>query len=166
MSYLDTMVKSYIDCALWSSHNELFDTSPCDKCGQRVKRCTNSKGTEWRDWSNEMDADCPEGGAHEVAEPEDHSEMLDGDYDIDDIEQDTLDEMRGDCESFYTSNRADLAGMDPGQAGHDFWLTRNHHGAGFWDRGLGEVGERLTKMAHPYGEYYLMAQADGKIVGQ
>lgn len=29
-------------------------------------------------------------------------------------------------------------------AGHDFWLTRNGHGTGFWD-GRGVVGEFLTK---------------------
>jgi hypothetical protein len=36
--------------------------------------------------------------------------------------------------------------------GHDLWLTRNHHGAGFWDRGLGAVGEKLTGLAHEMGE--------------
>jgi hypothetical protein len=29
--------------------------------------------------------------------------------------------------------------------GHDFWLTRCGHGAGFWDRGLGELGDRLSE---------------------
>lgn len=38
------------------------------------------------------------------------------------------------------------------QAGHDFWLTRNRHGAGYWDRGLGNLGKRLTESAHGYGE--------------
>lgn len=49
----------------------------------------------------------------------------------------------------------DVADMEPEQVGHDFWLTRNHHGAGFWDRGLGELGDRLTKAAHAYGETWL-----------
>lgn len=31
-------------------------------------------------------------------------------------------------------------------AGHDFWLTRAGHGVGFWDRGLGELGDRLTAL--------------------
>jgi len=44
-----------------------------------------------------------------------------------------------------------LTAMDPGQAGHDFWLTREHHGAGFWDRGLGVAGARLTDAAHTFG---------------
>lgn len=38
------------------------------------------------------------------------------------------------------------------QIGHDFWLTRNHHGAGFWDRGLGLVGDTLTELAHSFGD--------------
>jgi hypothetical protein len=29
------------------------------------------------------------------------------------------------------------------QAGIDFWLTRNRHGAGYWDRGLGITGDKL-----------------------
>ena len=35
--------------------------------------------------------------------------------------------------------------------GHDFYLTREGHGAGFWDRGIGEIGEYLTKIAKAYG---------------
>jgi len=48
------------------------------------------------------------------------------------------------------------------QAGHDFWLTRNGHGAGFWDRGLGEVGDKLTEMCKEFGEiaFYLGEEDD------
>jgi len=38
-----------------------------------------------------------------------------------------------------------------GQFGHDLALTRNRHGAGFWDRGLGEPGEVLTSWAESLG---------------
>ena len=38
---------------------------------------------------------------------------------------------------------------------HDYWLTRNRHGAGFWDRGLGDLGDRLTELAHNDGEYHV-----------
>lgn len=31
--------------------------------------------------------------------------------------------------------------------GHDFYLTREGHGAGFWDRGLGELGDYLTQIS-------------------
>lgn len=31
-------------------------------------------------------------------------------------------------------------------AGHDFWLTRNGHGVGFWDRGLDQLGDDLSAL--------------------
>lgn len=34
--------------------------------------------------------------------------------------------------------------------GHDFWLTSQGHGAGFWDRDLGEVGDALTDSVDGY----------------
>lgn len=37
------------------------------------------------------------------------------------------------------------------QAGADFALTRNRHGAGYWDRGLGELGEHLSVAARAWG---------------
>lgn len=47
--------------------------------------------------------------------------------------------------------------------GHDFALTRNGHGAGFWDRGYGEAGEALTANAKPYGEHSVLTN-DGPTV--
>lgn len=38
------------------------------------------------------------------------------------------------------------------QVGHDFSLTRNRHGAGFWDRGYGAMGQWLTSVSHAMGE--------------
>ena len=57
----------------------------------------------------------------------------------------------------------DLSGIEPEQLGHDLWLTRNYHGAGFWDRGLGEIGDKLTELAHSYGVITLYIGDDGKI---
>ena len=37
------------------------------------------------------------------------------------------------------------------QIGHDLWLTMNGHGAGFWDRGKGAIGDRLSSAAKRYG---------------
>lgn len=162
--YIETMVQNYAIAALWSSLNDLFGTSLCDKCSTRVVERTNAYGTEWRDAVNEMDADCSEGGAHEVTDEEDHSESLDGDYDVDDIDDATMDDFRVDCRDFYQANRADLVDMDAEQAGHDFWLTRNGHGAGFWDRGLGERGDRLTAASKPYGEVYLWVDIESGTV--
>ena len=57
-----------------------------------------------------------------------------------------------------------LYGILPEQIGHDFWLTRNHHGAGFWDRDLSNGrGEILTQIAHSFGELSPYVGDDGQI---
>lgn len=51
----------------------------------------------------------------------------------------------------------DLREYNPEQIGHDLWLTRNGHGAGFWDRPevYGKENARiLTLMARAMGEHY------------
>lgn len=53
--------------------------------------------------------------------------------------------------------------MTDEQLGHDIILTANHHGAGFWDRGLGELGQSLTSIAHNVGSYDLYVGDDGKL---
>ena len=40
------------------------------------------------------------------------------------------------------------------QLGHDLWLTSGGHGVGFWDRGLGELGNKLTAAAKMYQTSY------------
>ena len=60
-----------------------------------------------------------------------------------------------DCENFKELAKdlipSYLETFDESQMGHDFWLTRNGHGAGFWDRGLGELGKKLTNIAKTFG---------------
>jgi hypothetical protein len=97
------------------------------------------------------------------------------DMDANDVSAETTERMREECADFMRGNLADLReyaerrSYDPNQgtvweyAGHDFWLTRNGHGAGFWDRGLGELGDRLTAACKPYGEIYLYIGDDGKV---
>lgn len=48
-------------------------------------------------------------------------------------------------------------------AGHDFGLTRNGHGVGFWDRGLGELGKRLTDASKAFGTVDLYLGDDEKV---
>lgn len=61
--------------------------------------------------------------------------------------------------------RRDQAGGHSAEAqmGHDLWLTRNGHGAGFWDRGLGELGDALSEIARGMGEVHLILGDDGKL---
>lgn len=93
---------------------------------------------------------------------DDNDEPLDCNYGIEDIATETLVKMSRSCDVFRAEAGNLLDDIDPVQAGHDFWLTRNRHGAGFWDRGLGDVGDKLTRIAHTYGERNLYAH-DGKI---
>ena len=90
---------------------------------------------------------------------------MDENYGPDDIADETLATMREECLQFITANRKDLAasGLDASQIGHDFWLTRNGHGAGFWDRGLGDIGTRLSDTAKVWGTVDLYAGDDGKL---
>lgn len=83
---------------------------------------------------------------------------LDHDYSIDDLAPQTLADMVEDCKRFQNVHADLLAqaygavpGYDESMAGHDYWLTRNRHGAGFWDRGLGGVGEELSEAARLEG---------------
>ncbi len=116
-------------------------------------------------WSTN-DESTPQGG-----------EPLDSNYSIDDIAPDTLASMAEDCAKFLRENEADIAkGCTRGtgeftaeeQAGHDFWLTRCGHGAGFWD-GDWRDGEdrsreeRLTEAAQAFGNVDLYVGDDGKI---
>ena len=96
---------------------------------------------------------------------------LDANYSVDDIAPETLAEMADDCCRFQEANAADLALYSHRQwsaaelGGHDFWLTRNGHGCGFWDRDcLPEAaGERLSAAAEAAGERYLYIGDDGMI---
>lgn len=44
--------------------------------------------------------------------------------------------------------------------GGDLWLTRNHCGGGFWDRGLGLLGEILTTAAQSLGSAEVVLTGD------
>lgn len=93
----------------------------------------------------------------------DDCEPLDRDHDIDDIDEEAIVELLDDVLRFFAADWSVIRDLDAAQAGHDFWLTRNHHGAGFWDRGLGAVGDRLTAASHAYGPVDLYVGDDGAI---
>ncbi len=104
-------------------------------------------------------------------------EPLDANYYIDDIDTKTLVWMIKSCEKFQADNADNLAkycetvvhneGSAESYAGHDFWLTRNGHGAGFWDRdGIDDdLGEALSEAARKFGEFYLYVGNDKTIHG-
>lgn len=87
-----------------------------------------------------------------------HSEDLRDKRDL--VTAEALESMREETDAFVEAQWEDLRGLDAGQSGHDFALTRNSHGAGFWDRGYGEKGDRLTAACKPYGAAYLSLEDD------
>lgn len=114
-------------------------------------------------WSTNADHLDPEGTGCAGA-LQDHFGMKD-------VAPEALASMREDIASFVAANAADCAlwveALGEEQIGHDLWLTRNGHGAGFWDRFSGHplevVGDRLTAEAKPYGESYVYAGDDGRL---
>lgn len=102
-------------------------------------------------------------------------EPMDANYDVSDIHEATLARMVADCErfqaKFYTLFSADGACLrcgpdydEIGHAGHDFWLTRNGHGAGFWDGDWpADIEDILTQGAKAFGEFAIYVGDDGLI---
>jgi hypothetical protein len=121
-------------------------------------------------WSSNDESD-PSGGV-----------PLDQNYTPSDIHPDTLRAMAEDCAKFRAlvlpghgkCTVAKLLSAIPSHKrrgewsadeldGHDFWLTRNGHGAGFWDRDYGKVGDILTSACKSFREVNLYVGDDGKI---
>lgn len=97
---------------------------------------------------------------------DDDGNPMDDSYYVEDLHPECLDDMRAECREFYAAHSdrwSDLDGYNDVSAGHDFWLTRVGHGAGFWDRGLGELGEQLTAAARASGSRDLYVGDDGKV---
>ncbi len=89
---------------------------------------------------------------------------LDRDYGIHDVSAEAIARAMADCAKFQGENASEIAGGDTDRAGHDFWLTRNGHGAGFWDGDWEDAdGKKLTDASHAFGEVDLYAGDDGEL---
>lgn len=110
---------------------------------------------------------------------DDGGDPLDKNYGIEDIDPTCLAGLTAECEAFQRENAEHMVGCTryhhhsdgedcvfaaACQGGHDFWLTRNGHGAGFWDGDWPEpAGEILTKASKAYGGVDLYIGDDGKV---
>jgi hypothetical protein len=69
-----------------------------------------------------------------------------------------------DCLAFYSRAQCYLPTDTEDWAGHDFWLTRNRHGSGFWDKAdvYGDSKDTLSKIAESFGEVHaIYEQSEG-----
>lgn len=74
-------------------------------------------------------------------------EPLDSNYSLDDLSPLARATAWSECRDFQWGFGELFKGKEE-QAGHDFWLTRNHHGVGFWDRPevYGEESAKILTM--------------------
>jgi hypothetical protein len=81
------------------------------------------------------------------------------------IDEDFLRESIIDCLAFYSRIACYLSDDNIAQAGQDFWLTRNGHGTGFWDRPeiyRDYLVGKFTKIAESFGEAYAVYDEIGE----
>lgn len=144
---LDAFTKAYLEAALWSSTYQI-----CPDC-----ESVESDGSDH----------CPACGERMEDWP------IDKDFEISDCSIGLLEQAEKDCKSFQEQagewiadeNLENASYPADERAGHDFWLTRNGHGCGFWDGDWTEqAGEKLTDLAKGFGEVdlYVSESADGE----
>jgi hypothetical protein len=100
---------------------------------------------------------------------------LDENFSADDFDAEALAKIVADCATFQASTewQAALEANACGRAilnsqeemgGHDFWLTRCGHGAGFWDGDWSEPhATALTGLAGKFGEVDILVGDDYKL---
>jgi hypothetical protein len=89
---------------------------------------------------------------------------MDANHSEEHLSRPTRAKMKADWMAFSSEHSDMVAKYGHEQVAHDFWLTRNGHGAGFWDGGYEEAdGKKLTASAKKFGEHNLYVGDDKKI---
>lgn len=103
------------------------------------------------------------------AETDEEGCPLDKNYDSTDFSWDATKECIDDCGDFIRLLAREgvdwESEMSAGEFGHNFYLTRNRHGVGFWDREYTDqnMGGILTDWAHTYGTHGLYLGDDNQL---
>lgn len=98
-------------------------------------------------------------------------------YDPEDFTPEQVAVMRSKLQSFMERCLMDLtatghnAGIENNigrleQIGHDYILTTGGHGAGFWDRGYGEAGDRLSEVCRAERAEWSLYEASQHVNGE
>lgn len=91
-------------------------------------------------------------------------EPFDNNWSIDHFSVQALNQAITDCDTFRQRAGSLLDNLSADSLGHDFWLTRNHHGAGFWDGDYDDrIGNELTVLSYEFGECYPYIGDDGRV---
>ena len=102
---------------------------------------------------------------------DDKENPFDDNYSIDDFSEKALKQADKDCDLFLEKvrelsllDKIYIGLLDETDIAHDFWLTRQGHGAGFWDGDYpDEIGDKLTEIANDFRELYIYVGDDGKL---
>lgn len=81
-------------------------------------------------------------------------------FTVEDFTTEAVNLARRDIVLFVEHAGELLDGLDPHMVGHNFWLTRNHEGAGFWcecDIPDKETRNTLTKLSHDFPEVHVIS---------
>lgn len=106
---------------------------------------------------------------------DDNDTPLDSAHGVEDMTAEARERAEVECRAFlyrvgFLITEENFLGARPdggtlaGYAGHDFWLTRVGHGAGFWDGDWTNVaGEWMTREAKTFGELNPFVTEDGRV---
>jgi hypothetical protein len=99
---------------------------------------------------------------------DDKGNPLDASFNIGDIAPASLASAWTECSQFHRECRGNLAHLADDRGGHDFWLTRNSHGVGFFDEHMDDESaelamQQLTHASHAFGEVDLYIGDDRKL---
>ena len=102
---------------------------------------------------------------------DDKENPFDDNYSIDDFSEKALKQADKDCDLFLEKvrelsllDKIYIGLLDETDIAHDFWLTRQGHGAGFWDGDYpDEIGDKLTEIANDFRELYIYVGDDGQL---
>ena len=115
-------------------------------------------------------------------EKNDTGKHFNADYCVEDFTKESDDAALADCTKFIEllrdavlpddvdfDNLYDAAESLQGneRIGHNFWLTRSGHGAGFWDGDYADYGDRICEVLYAgfgrYSEFNLYVSGDGQV---
>lgn len=104
------------------------------------------------------------------ADENDPGTPMDDLYDVSDFDDAQVETARAELDDFREYVRKTLGDVldefDDGTVAHDFWLSRNRHGAGFFDGDYCTHGDALQAAAKTFGSSDLYVGDDGRVYFQ
>lgn len=104
------------------------------------------------------------------AETDADGNPLEKTFDVSDFSSKARGQAEAECAEFLLKAGDAIQDLNnDSQVGHDFWLTRNGHGVGFWDRENiygPDMAQFLTAVAKDFPEIGVYGGTDGKLYFQ